>query len=148
VLALGGVEFDCCGYVRLTHGTDPAFPPRVQGIPIGQSCRALHFLHTCEVPPNCAAGTQIGTYTVHYAGEGQEEIPIVYGQNVLRWTDTRPLVGQASEAWSGKNDSGDLIRLFKFAWQNPRPETQVQSIDFMATRPDSSPILFAITAER
>lgn len=144
---LGGVEFEMCGYILLKLGDlDPAFPPRASGIAVGQNCRVLHFLHSCDVRTNCVDGTLVGSYVVHYAEGGQEEIPIVYSQNVRYWEDTQNLLGRASEVWLGTNDNGDFVRLIKCSWQNPRPESEVQTVDFVANRTDAHPILFAITA--
>jgi serine/threonine protein kinase len=73
---------------------------------------------------------------------------LVFGQNLRTWSDGEGQLGRAAEAWSGKNDNGDFVRLIKYSWQNPHPEAEVQTIDFMASRTDSSPILFALTAEQ
>jgi hypothetical protein len=148
ISALGGVEFELCGYVEACCETSPAGPPRVEGIHVGQSCRTLHFLHTCLSPPDCNDGAQVGAYVVHYAEGTQEVIPLVYGDHVRTWSDVASDLGQASEAWRGLNDNGDFVRLLKFSWRNPHPDLQIQTIDCLASRVEIHPILFALTAER
>ena len=120
----------------------------MQDIQVGQRCRALHFLHSCRVYTSCADGTPIGAYVIHYSEGEQEEIPIVYGQDVRCWSDTQKELGRATDGWSGVNDNGDSVRLVKSSWQNPRPELEIQTVDFVANRTDTHPILFAITAEQ
>jgi hypothetical protein len=70
-------------------------------------------------------------------------------QDVRYFFDPGKELDRATEAWSGKNDNGDLVRLFKRSWNNPHPEMEIQSIDFLIDGPDSPhPLLFAITAEQ
>jgi tetratricopeptide (TPR) repeat protein len=145
---LSDVEFELCGYIRLDgKNIDPAFPPSVSDIRVGQRCRALHFLQSCDECTNCE-GTLIGSYEIHYAGGGREKVPIVYGQDVRYWSDMQKELGRAMDAWSGRNDNGDFVRLIKRTWQNPRPDEEIQSIDFVSVGPGTRLILFAITVEQ
>jgi hypothetical protein len=54
-------------------------------------------------------------------------------------------------AWRGENAKshrmGNVIQLYKFRWDNPRPEVAVSTIDFKVTKEDCSLSLVAITAE-
>jgi WD40 repeat protein/serine/threonine protein kinase len=146
------VPFELCGYILL-HGreTDPAFPSRVLNIQVGQRCRTLHFLQSCDACADCPApnSTAVGSYLVHYTGETGEKIPILATQDVRYWFDPDKELGPATKAWSVMNEKGEPVRLFKRSWANPHPNLEIQSIDFLSAGPDSPhPILFAITAER
>jgi WD40 repeat protein/serine/threonine protein kinase/tetratricopeptide (TPR) repeat protein len=146
---LAGVEFELCGYINLDQGgADPAFPFKAEGIQVAQRCRVLHLLQSCTPVRDSRHGAVIGAYLVHYADGGQEKIPIVYGENVRNWSDVEGQLSQASDGWVGRNDHGESLRLIKFSWQNPRPEAEVQTIDFITDNGESNPILFAITLER
>jgi hypothetical protein len=145
LLAMGGVEFELCGYIEVWGETGTA---NVQGIQVSQYANALHFLHTCAALPGCADGTCVGAYVVHYAGGRQEEIRLLYGQHVRTWSDTASALGRASEAWAGKCEDGSSFRLFKHTWQNPHPELEIQSIDCLTNEVEAHPLLFAITAEK
>jgi len=107
----------------------------------------LHFLQgTGYRTPD---GTEIGRYILHYADGREEKIPLVYGRNSLEFNaaaDSREL-SCAPVAWSGREVKGVLPRLFKFSWENPFPEVEVETLDFESAMSESRPFLIAITAE-
>ena len=145
---LDGVEFEFCGYILLDgKNADPAFPSRMMNIQIGQRCRALHFLQGCDPVSDRPSGSLVGSYIVHYAEAADETIPLVGNQYVRWWSDTDKEFGRATEAWHGKNDNGDVERLFRQSWSNPHPELEIQCIDFLSSGAGRL-LLFAITAER
>lgn len=43
--------------------------------------------------------------------------------------------------------SGYEIRLFHWAWPNPRPDAEVESLDLISAQDSAAPFLVAITAE-
>ena len=45
------------------------------------------------------------------------------------------------------NEAKRLLRLFTTTWENPYPETQVFSIDYISAMEDAAPFLIAIAAE-
>jgi len=147
--ALGGVEFELCGYVLLRDKDgDPVFPSRVQNIPIGQRAHALHFLQGADPGTNRSNGYLAASYIVHYAGAADEIIPIMGARDVRWWFDSDKELGPgATEAWSGKNDKGETVRLFKRSWNNPHPDVEIQSVDLLSSGPGCL-LLFAITAEQ
>jgi tetratricopeptide (TPR) repeat protein len=150
--ALGGVPFDLRGIVQLSgreaRKYGHSYPESVTDIQVGQHCRRLRFLHaTGWIEQD---GTAVGTYRIHYTDGHQEQWPIVYGTNLQDWWVTSDAVGKASHAtvaWQGKTPGGQEVRLYADHWENPRPETQVKSIDFVSTMSRSAPFLIAITAE-
>jgi hypothetical protein len=102
-----------------------------------------------------APGTEIGRYVVHWADGQQELIPIVAGKNTWSWWRRPSVEPQLSNrtvvAWTGSNpfaaSNGATIQLFKFRWENPRPEVLIERIDFISAMAEAAPFLIAITAE-
>ncbi len=104
---------------------------------------------------------------MHYADGSQVEFPIVYGRDllVMVWW---PGFGQenaedATIVWRGINPAlkrcpsrdqagtlveGKELRLFNSVWENPRPEEEIVSIDYISTETTGLlPFLIAITME-
>jgi len=42
---------------------------------------------------------------------------------------------------------GTTIQLFKTTWHNPRPATEITSVDFISEMKNGAPFLIAITAD-
>jgi len=154
------VTFDVRGLIQLTCPFMIApFPARVDGIPVGQKCRLLHFLDGAvrgdrRKPGSWdKPGTEIGSYEIHYANRPPVTVPIRYGQDILSWDyrGKEPSAGGARVAWEGYNDDsradGYPIRLYHQQWQNPHPEEEIASIDFVGGNAIAAPFLIAITLE-
>jgi S1-C subfamily serine protease len=154
---MGGIDFDIRGVVQVS-GTRlkdaPDFPQQVAGIAIGAKAGQLHFLHACAW--SASPGTMIGHYLVRYADDSTEEIPLLYGANIRDWvgkasTVAEPALTEATEVWKDTNayvaKDGDHLRLAKFTWKNPKPDTGIRSIDLVSAMTGSAPFLFAITRE-
>ena len=147
---LAGVDFDVRGFIEVSSAvlkrSEPSYRESVEGIPIHQRGRRLHFLHAAVMPE--ADGTQIGSYVVHYADGQQQEILIVYGQDVVAWdldpprTNSPPVV-----AWKGRNRVCVCVQLFKTTWDNPQPDVEIETLDFTSKMAQAAPFLVAITAE-
>ena len=131
-------------------------PEGVPGIPIGQKVHRLYFLHATHFVAK--PGTLIGGYIVHYADGGEEETPIVYGEDVLDWwarADANRGAALSQIVWTGSNEAasrhGVGIRLFMKTWTNPEPDREIQSLE-MVTGDQSpgqgapAPFLVAVTA--
>jgi WD40 repeat protein/serine/threonine protein kinase len=143
--AAGGVQFDVRGVVQLNNDADfPGVPAAVAGIAMRHKCRRLHFLHATHGWET--SGTLIGSYVLHYADGKQEEVPIVYGRDLTDWVpvsaDAADLQG-AKLAWKGK----DGHRVYMSTWENPRPDMEIASLDFVSKLTKCGPFLIAITAE-
>jgi eukaryotic-like serine/threonine-protein kinase len=150
-----GIGFDVRGLVqvagRALNGIPRAtYPEQVKGIRVNQKCRRTHFLHgTGWREPD---GTTIGRYVIRYADGGQQEVPIRYGDNVRDWwvyPSSNEPTASAVVAWSGKTATtrrlDQPLRLYKFTWENPKPDSLIESIDFVSLNTQSSPFLIAIT---
>jgi hypothetical protein len=148
VQTLAGVPFDVRGLIQVGAQLGIEFPREVRGIVIGRSCRRVHFLHSAVHADTVPDGTAIGRYVVHFAASEPIAVPIVVGQVVANWWE--PPAGTEPPlvlAWHGTNAAGHRVRLFKTAWENPRPAETVESIDLIGDRDRSAPFLVAITVE-
>jgi len=154
-LPLVGLAFDLRGIVQL-RGTgggyeNAPFPERVDGIPVRQKCRQIHFLHGCA--SSARDGTEIGRYEVNYSSGLSLRIPIFYGSDVMNWwTDPNaPLTTNAPVAWVGSNEAskarGKAIRLCHQQWKNLRESEEIVSINFVSALTSAHPFLIAITLE-
>jgi tetratricopeptide (TPR) repeat protein len=147
------VAFDVRGLVQVggESTTRTKYPKKMTGIRIGLRCRRLHFLHSASNAASCEAGTEIGRYVVHYAGDREENIRIVVGRDVADWWAEDSVLGQASVAWRGNNDAseevGHKIQIFTSTWENPFPAETVIGLDMVSTHPTAAPFLVALTAE-
>ncbi|MFO7697656.1 MAG: hypothetical protein R6X16_10940 [Anaerolineae bacterium] len=152
----GGVTFDVRGLIVLgsNHSleiTGLALPEELIGIPVNRKGRAIHFLHACafDSPP----GTRIGEYRVHYANGMIKSADIVYSRNVMDWwvNPGHGKVTDAEEAWFGSNaatrEIGRQTRLIKYSWQNPLPDVEITTIDFVSALEAAAPMVMAITVE-
>jgi hypothetical protein len=152
LLQLADVVFDVRGIIQLSgldlRNAGGRYPNQIDGIEVGKACRQLHFLQAAGW--QSADGTRIGSYVVHYAGEQEQVIPIVYGEDVRDWngsSDISKEVTHGQMVWSAINNAGLHVRLFKTTWVNPMPEKEIVSIDYASAMANAAPFLIAITAE-
>ncbi len=152
---LGGTKFDVRGIVQLSgQGASQLtvrFPKEVKGIKIGRKGQQIHFLHaTGWASPE---GALVGSYLVRFKDGQQQEIPIIYGQDVRDWWPqaNEPASDKLQIVWTGKNTAmsgnGPDVRLFKTSWKNPRPEVEIEHIDYRTAMNTSAPFLIAITVD-
>lgn len=147
---LAGTEFDIRGLIQVERQC-PTHPPRINGIAVGKSCQRLHFLHAARNAALLEDGLEVGRYVVHFASGEQREIRLLLGRDLVDWHIQPRAEETYMTAWSGFNPKsralGKHIRLFKTTWQNPSPDVQITSIDFVASCPGPCPFLIALTAE-
>lgn len=152
----GGIPFDVRGIVQLSaepvKDSDPKFPQEVKGIKVGRKCRRIHFLQGTGWKGT--DGQEIGKYVVHYSDGQEKVIPIVYGKDVLDWwtpAGAPARLPNSVVAWSGSNaaakGSNVTLRIYDTAWENPSPQVQVESLDYVSSMGPSAPFLLAITTE-
>jgi hypothetical protein len=156
VQTLGGVPFDVRGLIQLAGTqsmdvTGVVFPEAVEGIPVNRKGRRLHFLQACGW--SAEVGAKLGDYIIHYADGQTRRAPILYGRNVMDWW-ARPGEGSPSEAqevWRGSNPAtraeGFSTHLIKYTWDNPLPDVEITTIDFVSDVIAAAPNLVAITVE-
>jgi len=156
VQELGGVRFDVRGLIQLAGAqslqvTGVVFPEAVRGIPVNRKGRRLHFLQACGW--SAEPGAKLGKYVIHYADGQTRSAPILYGRNVLDWW-ARPdehSPTEAQEAWRGSNPATRAVNmathLIRYTWENPLPEVEIESIDFVSDIIAAAPNLVAITVD-
>jgi WD40 repeat protein/serine/threonine protein kinase/tetratricopeptide (TPR) repeat protein len=151
---LAGTVFDLRGLVQLgQENYQPSQFPQQASLPVARKCRRLHFLHGVLYGSD-QVGTVIARYVAHYADGGTQERPLVLGKDALDWLSDPPpssAGGEPNLAWAGTNASsrelGKRIHLYTTVWENPRPETEIVSIDFVRAKQNSFPFLVAITLD-
>jgi hypothetical protein len=141
--SFAGISFTVARGVVQVGGEKPA---KAEGIKVGAKVEKLHFLHACGFSGSIPRNTPIGKYVVHYEDKRAEEIAIVYGRDVVDWW-VQPGVADPTEskvAWEGQNQFS-AIKLFLTTWENPNPEKQIVTLDYVAT--GGTPFCVAISAE-
>jgi len=153
---IAGTPFDIRGVIELSRmqdrGVEGAYPEKITGIKIGLKSRGLHFLHATSFETK--DGTRVGEYVVHYANHETQVIPIVYGKDVRNWWTVpgeRLNTQKSTLVWIGSNpvvqSRSKSLRMFKSAWENPVPDEEIISLDFLSAMSDAAPFLMAITAD-
>jgi tRNA A-37 threonylcarbamoyl transferase component Bud32 len=147
---LAGTEFDVRGVIQVEQGCRK-HPPEILGVVIGQPCRRIHFLHAARNAGLLEDGIQIGSYFISLADGTQQEIPLVLGRELVDWRIQPRRKEEYVTAWVGQNPHTRKlrkhIRLFKTTWENPFPEVEVRSVDFVSACPGPCPFLVALTVE-
>jgi hypothetical protein len=154
---LNGILFDIIdprqhngkSVVMLKGARDVAanMPERVT-IPWRGQAGCLMFLHTA-LDRAVAFGEVVGRYTVTLAGGRREEIELRYGRDISSWLwDTEHGIASIEQrvAWSGMTRAGNDVQLQMLRWDNPQPQTVIESIELSSTGGLASPVVFAITA--
>jgi WD40 repeat protein len=155
---LGGVRFDIRGAVyvsgRIAKDGGSSLPEIITGIKVGKKCQRLHFLQGTGW--DAPRGATVGKYILHYADGQQSELPIVFGQDTEAWWRQGPPLaseqpGAAIPVWSGSNrkteKDGCSLFLYKSTRENPRPDSELASIDLVSSMSPGAPFLVALTVE-
>ncbi|MCI0536854.1 MAG: protein kinase [Verrucomicrobiales bacterium] len=148
-----GIEFDIRGIVHLRpaalqYQMGFHFPNEVRRIRVGRNVELIHFLHGLI---EWDGPYSIGSYIVHYKDGNRVELPLLAGTNIQFWKVSMrpPLPRNMHVAWQGQfpvsaDRSRDTV-LYRWAWENPRPATEVDSIDLRVE--SASMFLLGITVE-
>jgi tetratricopeptide (TPR) repeat protein len=153
---LAGTLFDVRGIVQLGNPSlDPGlFPVEVVGVPLARKVRKVHFLHSAIWGQESESGSIIAKYAFHYVDGSNEERAVILGRDVLDWWEDAPIAAGGAGlvvAWTGFNTASrkekKSIHLYKTSWENPRPDTEVASIDLVSTGQTAVPFVVAITVE-
>jgi peroxiredoxin len=149
----GGVGFRVGeSLIHLGHNRRPAFPRKVEGIPVDRQFARLYIFHGVQWAPR--DGTKIADYIVHYEDGTRQTIPVVKGEDVRDWwngDDSKP-VTRGKVVWAGQNavvrGENKHLRLYLATWNNPHPGKTVICIDFVSPEnSESGPFCVAMTVE-
>ena len=151
-----GVSFDVRGLIVL-HGVQTELRQQVarlvngvQGIPIGQSARAVHLLHGTSWGFRVPHGTVIGKYNFHYKDGSAQSVDIRYGEHLLDWfLRKKRTASEATLAHSHRSvqEADRQIGCYRMTWTNPKPDVPLSHIDFESYRTEASPFLLGITLD-
>ena len=131
------------------------FPRAAEKIAVNRKFSRLFFLHTAA----WGGQPEAGWYRIRYVDGKTVDIPLVGGKNIGDWWNPGRLP-MAQVGVSCKNPAGYNVGAYIMEWENPRPETEIASFDFLSPlfregteinwRPDTTavPILIAVTGER
>ncbi len=96
-------------------------------------------------------GTPIAKFVMHHADKTVSERPLVLGHDAVDWWVAPPPPGEGKPvvAWSGSNPASRAqnatIHLYVVTWNNPRPEQEIESLDFISAKRITAPFLVAVT---
>jgi len=152
-----GTPFDVRGVIHLGGASEllvcRSFPARTPPIPVRRRVQRLHMLQFCSW--DTTRGAPAGRFVLRYADGSGGELPVRYGIHTRNWW-LNPAVGDAEAplaevVWRGANRLsrafGCDIGLFKCTYENPRPDVEIESLEFQSTLSPCSPALVAITVE-
>jgi hypothetical protein len=100
-------------------------------------------------------GELVGAYIIHFADGASTRIPLAYGEDMKTWLldkDVARPISNGVIAWRGRqirpSEGKDrYITLYRWTWENPRPDTEVERIDFESSMGKCAPFLLGITVE-
>jgi hypothetical protein len=143
-----GVKFDVRAKIQLSWHNQQG----VKGIPVGQKCSELYFLHGTEwgMP-----SSTVSRFVVHFAGTNAETIPMVFGRDLAseflrnqRGAGVAPTNMVVWQELISTNGLPQPLRgFFVSRWSNPFPDQPVETIDFEPGQNGSSAFLAAITVK-
>ena len=132
---------------------------------VNASPKTLHFIHGTDTAApeqeddDIVPILRIGEWTVDYASGHQEEIPIIYGTNVLSWWVldkhlSSPSLKSTEPAWMCQHPvarewrRGFSLALCQYSWENPRPDDPIVRMTVTSSK-DVTPayLLIALTLE-
>jgi hypothetical protein len=110
----------------------------VMGLAIGRKAARLAFLHTAFVAAEQRREAEtegLAKYVIRYVDGTSAELPIVAGRNVAHWSHDRSALPAARIAWTIptvlRQNRIAWTTLFVCEWENPRPEVEIASVDFL-----------------
>ncbi len=134
-------EYKTCIVLKSTRGKNTALPEAVRGIPVHAKVKNLYFFHTTVWAEK---NKQVLTYRIHYADGKSLDLPVRVGKEIGDWYLASTPVEQKNRiAWSNSNGHG----FFLWQWKNPRPETEIRSLDILSANGSTVPIVLGITME-
>jgi len=148
---LAGVDFDLRGIVQLANRgeLEKTCPVQATNIPLRQKCQRIHFLQGAAWGGRSTSGTLIGSYILHFANGTQQTIEIRYDRDVLDWWQPpgkQEALNRPTVAWTGENKAA-RVRLFKSQWENPTPDQEIVSLDYVSTMTPTAAFLVSVSLE-
>ncbi len=156
VHAFAQAAFDVRGLIQLGSRTAKKetglnLSRDIKGIKIQYKGSKIHFLHGTS--GSTREDKKIGMYVLNYKNGQTVSIPILYQRNIEDWQVKQgdPVPTDADIAWTGEStaskEQGYKIQLYKYTVNNPYPDLEIQTMDFISEMTESAPFLVAITIE-
>ncbi len=147
-----GVGFDLRGVMRLAS-TWTEEPERIEGIPVGQKSKAIHFLMGAQ-GGNKLGRIEVARIIVHFDNGDSSTMTIKHKDHIadwLQWLDNFRLTDE-QRGWNGNtaNPWGPGVlacAISEVVWKNPNPELTISHIDLVSEVTDVAPFVVAITLE-
>ena len=124
---------------RLTQAA--TFPTSVE-IAIGAPAPQLAFLQTTNF--TCEPGAKVAEYEITYADGASTKVDLLYGQNVLAYTDPSA-AAEAPVVWSGQTATGEPVSLRALIWTNPHPEKAIRALTVRSANAPGALVLLGLT---
>jgi hypothetical protein len=141
---LGGVRFMLRRPVWMAGALNPAGDwPSAVTIPLGKRrANSLEWLWGTALP--APLGTTVARVAVTYADGRVEETPVVYGRDILAFSDRRS--GAAVRTlWTGPLPNGDRATVRAWTWKNPRLGVPLVRVTVTSEGTEGAPILLGLT---
>ncbi len=156
--SFAGISFDVRGVLALA-GTETELSAglyglnsEITGIPVERKATSMHLLHGAGWGDSEPHGTCIGEVVVHYEDGETRTVEICAGKHVRDWFLSNSHTRQVSDgtlAWVHPSSqvSGRDIGLYTMSWENPKPESKIETIDFRSTMTAGAPFLMGVTLD-
>ncbi|MFT4640538.1 MAG: hypothetical protein ACI8T1_003867 [Verrucomicrobiales bacterium] len=145
-----GMTFDLRGAIQLSGNeihTSPlgfAFPSRIDQVPIQRKATRLPFLHAMT-GDTATEGAITASFQFHYATGQSAELLLRHGRESIGWRSST--IPDPQRAVFIADSQGRPVQLTRTVWENPHPDTFIESID-LALGEDGRPfVLFSILSE-
>lgn len=142
----GKVEFQIIDGAVVVYGTNAAdWPITVEGIVIGGKAKFIYFLHATGWEQN---GVPSYKFVMNYQGNKTEELEMISGFNSDDWCHDDTALEDDNSVWGWVLKEGPPCGhagLVTTKWENPNPDTRIESIDVVSLELASVPVIPAIT---
>jgi len=157
-----GVPFEVGGILQLSgkkvqEWGRKEYPEAINGIKLGKRCQRLHLLHGAGGVYD-PEGLTIGKIVLYYADKSSREFEIENGIHVRDWWGNPKQTVTAKNstlAWTGTNPAlkkyggpkPGSLRIYKTTFENPQPDIEIATIDYVSAMGNSSPFLLGLSIE-
>jgi hexosaminidase len=124
---------------RLSRGLK--MPDAVE-LQIGAPAAQLAIVQATNYP--CDPGTRVGTYELTYEDGQKETLELVYGENVLAYTDLAAAPA-APIVWSGRTGAGGPASVRVLIWSVAAPDKQIRTLKAQSAHAAGALMILGIT---
>jgi hypothetical protein len=122
------------------RGHDRDYFPASATVEVGRKAEALAFLHALA----WGAEGPVASYLIRYADGRELVLPIRQGEEILSWWGWRE-TEEVKIAVTGHNLATRRVAMHVWTWRNPRPEAEIETLEFRSTESEGVPIIVAAT---